>query len=107
MAEDLGDRAERILDILGEANIGAARGALGRAAVSLLTEVSNSDFENWIKALRDGGPTPSSALPRRERSSISSSSMTAGAARSVPRGRSGRRRSARSCSTWSKTSRPP
>jgi len=23
------------------------------AAVSLLTEVSNSDFENWIRALRD------------------------------------------------------
>jgi hypothetical protein len=39
--------------ILGETNIGAAGGALGLAAVSLLTEVSNSDFENWIKALRD------------------------------------------------------
>jgi len=53
MAEDLGDRADRILDILGETNIGAAGGALGLAAVSLLTEVSNSDFENWIRALRD------------------------------------------------------
>ena len=53
MAEDLGERAQRILDILGETNIGAAGGALGLAAVSLLTEVSNSDFENWIKALRD------------------------------------------------------
>jgi hypothetical protein len=53
MAEDLCERAQRILDILGETNIGAAGGALGLAAVSLLTEVSNSDFENWIKALRD------------------------------------------------------
>lgn len=53
MAEDLGERAQRILDILGETNIGAAGGALGLAAVSLLTEVYNSDFENWIKALRD------------------------------------------------------
>ncbi|HEY3622098.1 MAG TPA: hypothetical protein VGL12_06815 [Roseiarcus sp.] len=53
MGEDLRERAQRILDILGETNIGAAGGALGLAAVSLLTEVSNSDFENWIKALRD------------------------------------------------------
>jgi hypothetical protein len=48
-----GARAQRILDILGETNIGAAGGALGLAAASLLTAVSNSDFENWIKALRD------------------------------------------------------
>jgi hypothetical protein len=67
MAEDLGERAQRILDILGETNIGAAGGALGLAAVSLLTEVSNSDFENWIKALRDA---------RRHRSTISTACST-------------------------------
>jgi hypothetical protein len=53
MSEDLGERAQRILDILGESNIGAAGGALGLAAVSVLSEVSDSAFENWIKALRD------------------------------------------------------
>lgn len=53
MAEELSEHAQQILEVLGETNTGAASGALGLAAVSLLTEVSNSDFENWIKALRD------------------------------------------------------
>lgn len=92
MAEDLGGRAQRMLDILGETNIGAAGGALGLAAVSLLTEVSNSDFENWIRALRDARQheTVDRRAARQLRGQITPEAMNGARSEAVRLGTAGR-----------------